>query len=102
MRRLSLTLLAASLLLAVGTASAADHDTTIPAGAVRTAEQLRDRALQDNTGYQIVTSLTTEIGPRLAGGVNDQRARLGDSEIQGTRFRQGLHRTGDVPVVGAP
>ena len=75
MRRLSLTLLAASLLLAVGTASAADHDTTIPAGAVRTAEQLRDRALQDNTGYQIVTSLTTEIGPRLAGGVNDQRAR---------------------------
>ncbi|MBB6186564.1 M20/M25/M40 family metallo-hydrolase [Rhodanobacter sp. MP7CTX1] len=75
MRRLPLTLLAASLLMAVGTASAADHDTTIPAAAVHTAEQLRDRALQDNTGYQIVTSLTTEIGPRLAGGVNDQRAR---------------------------
>jgi Peptidase family M28 len=66
MRRLPLTLLAASLLMAVGAASAADHDTTIPAAAVHTAEQLRDRALQDNTGYQIVTSLTTEIGPRLA------------------------------------
>ena len=41
------------LRLAVGTASAAEHDTTIPAAAVHTAEQLRDRALQDNTGYQI-------------------------------------------------
>ena len=75
MHRLPLTLLAASLLMAVGTASAADHDTTIPDAAVHSAEQLRDRALQDNTGYQIVTALTTEIGPRLAGGVNDQHAR---------------------------
>ena len=71
MRRLPLTLLAASLLLASGIASAAD--TTIPATAVKTAEQLRDKAMHDDTGYRIVTSLTTEVGPRLAGSEADQR-----------------------------
>ena len=75
MRRLPLTLLAASLLLATGIASAADPFTTIPATAVKTAEQLRDKAMHDDTGYRIVESLTTEIGPRMAGSNADQRAR---------------------------
>jgi hypothetical protein len=74
MRRLPLSLLAASLLLAgIGHAHAAD--TRIPDAAVKTAEQLRDKALTDDTGYKIVSSLTTEVGPRLAGGVNDERGR---------------------------
>jgi hypothetical protein len=71
MRRPSLTLLAASLLLASGVACAAD--TTIPAAAVKTAEQLRDKAMHDDTGYRIVSSLTTEVGPRLAGSPADKR-----------------------------
>ena len=74
MRRLPLSLLAASLMLAIGTAQAATQ-TTIPAAAVKTAEQLRDKAMNDNTGYQIVESLTTEVGPRLAGSPADQRGR---------------------------
>jgi hypothetical protein len=74
MRRLPLTLLAAGLLLATGIASAAST-TTIPAAAVKTAEQLRDQAMHDDTGYRIVESLTTEIGPRMAGSDADQRAR---------------------------
>jgi hypothetical protein len=74
MRRLPLTLLAASLLLATGIASAAST-TTIPAAAVKTAEQLRDQAMHDDTGYRIVTSLTTEVGPRMAGSDADPRAR---------------------------
>lgn len=74
MRRLPLSLLAVSLLLAgIGHARAAD--TRIPDAAVKTAEQLRDRALTDDTGYKIVSSLTTEVGPRIAGGVNDERGR---------------------------
>ncbi|CAM5583909.1 M20/M25/M40 family metallo-hydrolase [Rhodanobacter lindaniclasticus] len=72
MRRLPLTLLAAGLLLAGGIASAA---TTIPASAVKTAEQLRDTALHDGTAMAVVTSLTTEVGPRLAGSDADLRAR---------------------------
>ena len=74
MRRLPLSLLAVSLLLAgVGHAHAAD--TRIPDAAVKTAEQLRDKALIDDTGYKIVSSLTTEVGPRIAGGLNDERGR---------------------------
>lgn len=73
MRRLPLTLLAASLLLASGIASAAN--TTIPAAAVKTAEQLRDKAMHDDTAYRITASLTTEVGPRMAGSEADQRAR---------------------------
>jgi hypothetical protein len=75
MHRLNLTLLAASLLLATGLASAADAPTTIPAAAVQTATQLRDKAMHDDTAYKVVASMTTEVGARLAGGVNDQRAR---------------------------
>ncbi|GGY27659.1 peptidase M28 [Rhodanobacter panaciterrae] len=75
MRPVPLTLLAASLLLATGIASAANPTTTISATAVKTAEQLRDKAMLDDTGYRIVESLTTEIGPRLAGSDADQRAR---------------------------
>ena len=74
MRRLPLTLLAASLLLATGIASAAST-TTIPAAAVKTAEHLRDKAMHDDTGYRIVASLTTEVGPRMAGSDADPRAR---------------------------
>ncbi|MBB5359177.1 hypothetical protein HDE76_002393 [Rhodanobacter sp. ANJX3] len=74
MRRLPLSLLAASLLLA-GAGHAHAADTRIPDAAVKAAEQLRDKALTDDTGYKIVSSLTTEVGPRIAGGVNDERAR---------------------------
>ena len=71
MRTIPVSLLAASL-LACGIANAA---TTIPAVAVKTAEQLRDKAMADDTGYAIVKSLTTEVGPRMAGSDADQRAR---------------------------
>ena len=74
MRRLPLSLLAASLMLAIGSANAATP-TTVPAAAVKTAEQLRDTAMNDNTAYQIVTSLTTEVGPRMAGSPADVRGR---------------------------
>ncbi len=72
MRRIFLTALAAGALVA-GAATAAT--TTIPTDAVRTAEQLRDRAMHDDTAYRIVSSLTTEVGPRLAGSDADLRAR---------------------------
>jgi len=38
------------------------------------AAKLRDAALADNTAYALVSSLTTEIGPRLAGSEADARA----------------------------
>lgn len=46
----------------------------IPDAAMTTAAQLRERALQDRTSWDVVESLTTEVGPRLAGSEADLRA----------------------------
>ncbi len=68
-------LLALSLAAACATAAAAPAETRIPDAAVRAAEQLRDRAMNDDTAYKFVEGLTTEVGPRLAAGDNDAKAR---------------------------
>ena len=39
-----------------------------------TAQQLRDKALASDRGWDIVESLTTEVGPRLAGTPADKKA----------------------------
>jgi hypothetical protein len=70
-RTLSLTL----ALAATFAANAADRPTKIPAAAIETAATLRDRALADDTAWDFTEALTTEIGPRLAGGDNDLKAR---------------------------
>lgn len=69
---LSLALLAA--LLAAPPAAAGQPATTIPDAAMETAATLRATALQDDTGWQVTESLTTEVGPRLAGSEADARA----------------------------
>lgn len=69
MRRLAVAI---SALLATSAALAAP--TSIPDNALRTAAQLREQALADSTGFAVVESLTTEVGPRIAGGEADPRA----------------------------
>ena len=69
------SLLALSLALACGTVAAASSETRIPDAAVKAAEQLRDRAMNDDTAYKFVEGLTTEVGPRLAASDNDAKAR---------------------------
>jgi hypothetical protein len=68
----------AAMLAATIAASAAlaapPRETRIPDPAFANAAQLRERALQDRTSWQVVESLTTEIGPRLAGSEADARA----------------------------
>jgi acetylornithine deacetylase/succinyl-diaminopimelate desuccinylase-like protein len=59
--------------LACGPAYAAPP-APIPDATLATAKQLRERALADETGWKIVESLTTEVGPRLAGSEADARA----------------------------
>jgi Zn-dependent M28 family amino/carboxypeptidase len=49
-------------------------ETKIPDAALDTATQLRERALADGTAWDVVESLTTEVGPRLAGSEADARA----------------------------
>ncbi|MDR3386498.1 MAG: M28 family peptidase [Rudaea sp.] len=49
--------------------------TRISPEALAGAAKLRDEAAADPVAYAFVADLTTQIGPRLAGGDNDQRAR---------------------------
>lgn len=54
---------------------AEDISTSITPAMVTTANQLMDSAQHTNTAYAIVDSLTTEVGPRLAGTEAEARAR---------------------------
>ncbi len=72
--RLTPLLIALSLSLPSLSAHAAQKPTRIPDAALATAAQLREQALADDTGWKVVESLTTEIGPRLAGSDADARA----------------------------
>lgn len=57
------------------TALAADAPppTRIPDAALQRVDALRERALASDLAYRIVESLTTEVGPRLAGSEADAR-----------------------------
>ena len=46
----------------------------LDAASIATAEALRDAALAGSGAFAIVESLTTEVGPRMAGGDGDARA----------------------------
>ncbi len=67
----------APLLLALALAfpaAAAHCETRIPDAALAQAAQLRQQALASDLGWKITESLTTEVGPRLAGSEADARA----------------------------
>ena len=64
----------ATSLLAAGALQAAPRATTIPEKAIAQAAHLREQALASNLGFEITESLTTEVGPRLAGSEADARA----------------------------
>ncbi|KAB8198203.1 peptidase M28 family protein, partial [Lysobacter maris] len=70
--------LAAALVVAapvvIGTANAGEAESTIPAPALDSVAGLREQALASDLGYRITESLTTEVGPRLAGSEADARA----------------------------
>ena len=76
--RLNTLLLATSLALTASVAgqahAQAPAQTVIPAAAISKVDALRDQALASDLGWKITESLTTEVGPRLAGSEADQRA----------------------------
>ncbi len=73
MRLTCLALALATTLVAVPL-QAQPAATRISDGAMARAAQLRQAALADATGWQVTESLTTEVGPRLAGSEADARA----------------------------
>ena len=68
-------LLSIAILFSLSTISYA-NDAGLSEQAIRNAETLRSQALQSNSAYTIVESLTTEVGPRLAGSDGYERATV--------------------------
>ncbi|MBS7458361.1 M28 family peptidase [Coralloluteibacterium stylophorae] len=62
------------LALALAAARPAAAETRLPDDALEQAAVLRDRGLAGSAAYGIVESLTTEVGPRMAGTEADARA----------------------------
>jgi carboxypeptidase Q len=79
--------------LFVGIARAA----TFSAADIETARALRDEALAGSGAYEIVTSLTTEVGPRPAGSAAD-RAAVGWAEDKFAELGLAGIRRQPVPV----
>ena len=64
-----------------------------------TVERLRDEALQDEIAWDITESLTTEIGPRLAGTEAEARARAwAVAKLRSLGFANVRIETFDLPV----
>lgn len=108
----SSTSLVAAFIAAGAAAADVPRDTRIPDAALVNAAQLREQALQDGTAWQVVESLTTEIGPRLAGSEADARAvrwaetkfkALGYDKVwlQPVSFPKWVRRSERADVVGA-
>lgn len=74
MRAMLSVAIATCLFAATASGHAAQRETRIPDQAIATAAQLRETALASDLGYRITESLTTEVGPRLAGSEADARA----------------------------
>jgi Zn-dependent M28 family amino/carboxypeptidase len=55
-------------------ASAAERTPAFSKADLAAAGTLRERALADSNAYELITSLTTEVGPRSAGSAGDQAA----------------------------
>ena len=66
-------LIASALLTACSSVEPATP--AVPESLERTTSQLMQQARSDNIAYELVESLTTEVGPRLAGTEAEQRAR---------------------------
>ena len=67
--------LSLSVILSANTLNAQTPEPVVDQPQINTAEQLIQTALKSDLGFSIVESLTTEIGPRLAGSEAEERAR---------------------------
>ena len=67
--------IASAACLIMSANAAAQSGDLISEDAADTARELMERGLESDTGYEIVRSLTTEVGPRLGGSGQEARAR---------------------------
>ncbi|MEO0423222.1 MAG: M20/M25/M40 family metallo-hydrolase, partial [Pseudomonadota bacterium] len=75
MRRTTMITLALALATPLAGAQTPDDTYEIPEQTLSTARALAEKALDSELALEVVTSLTTQIGPRLAGTDAEARAR---------------------------
>jgi len=86
-----------TLLVSFTSANAADPSTSFTRADLSAANSLRERALSDATSWQLVESLTTEVGARPAGSAGD-RAAVAWAEREMRRLGLANVRTQEVMV----
>lgn len=96
------TILSAALAISFAvtgpSALAQDLEPSLAPTQARTVEQLIDRGLEDNLAWEIVESLTTEIGPRLGGSPEEARARdWGAAKLRALGFKNVSIETFEMP-----
>lgn len=74
MRSLQFPFFSAILMAVSGIAAAAEKAPEYSRSDLTAANTLRERALADNLAYELIESLTTEVGPRPAGSAGDKAA----------------------------
>ena len=74
MRKQNYPFFATFLLSIIASATAADKPQSFTRSDLTAAATVRERALADDTAWQLVSSLTTEVGPRPAGSPGDKAA----------------------------
>lgn len=92
--------------------AASTHAARVPDEVLQQARMLKQQALESDIGYDIVESLTTEVGPRLAGTEAEARARdwaqkkltsLGFTEVREEPFDMPTWvRGGEIAEIIAP
>lgn len=92
------TILAAAFVAFVATAQAAAQAPELSDEQQRIVDRLIDQALEDDLAWQVLESLTTEVGPRLGGSPAEARAReWGANKLQELGFKNVRIETYDMP-----
>lgn len=89
------------LAIAIGFASTSaigQDGPSLTAGQARTVDRLIDNGLEDDVAYDVLRSLTTEIGPRMGGSDNEARARdWGVAKLKKLGFKNVRIETFEMP-----
>ncbi|GJL90477.1 M20/M25/M40 family metallo-hydrolase [Hyphococcus sp.] len=97
LRYLAATVAAALVFAPVAFASAQDAP-SLTQEQMRTVDQLIDTALNDDLAWDVVESLTTEVGPRLGGSPAEARAReWGAAKLKSLGFKNVRIETYEMP-----
>lgn len=89
----------ASLLLALMISPAFAEDPALSAKDRAAVDKLVGKALADDRAYEVLESLTTEIGPRLGGSEAEARAReWGAAKMKAMGFKNVRIETFDMPA----